>query len=189
MRVIPVAAVCAALLAVSACGGTPQAGIRSHARAPNAASPSPTVITPAPVTPSVAPPSAAPTPAPAPTSTTLIPQHNQTLTLSGAVTGTVASAEIKECGSGSGGWALELSSMTISDGTASLTLLVRSYNGAGSYRPGGALNAIENQQLLTFPVTGGSVDIGAGGTSGRMNLTLTSAANQRVQIEGSWACV
>lgn len=178
------AAVAAALLVLVACGAS------DTARHPPRVHPSQSTRSPAPA---VSPPpsqSAAPTsgPVPAPTATIQIPQHQQELTLSGAVTGTVASAEIKECGTGNGAWALELSSMTVDGGTASLTLLVSSYKGAGSYQPGGALNAILNQQLTTYPVTGGSVDIANGGAGGQMDLKLTSSSDQQVQIQGSWAC-
>ncbi len=169
-----------------ACGGSATAG--HHPRAHPAES---SLATPTPSNTPAAPPSAPPvsaTPAPAAAPTSLIPQHDQSLTLSGAVTGTVATAEVKDCGTGNARWALELSSMTIGGGTASLTLLVNSYHGPGSYRPGGALNAIRNQQLLVFPVTGGSLDISGVGTSGQMNLTLTSSAGQKVQIQGTWAC-
>jgi hypothetical protein len=182
-----VAVVGAGLVALFACGSPATAGRHPSARPSQVSTPTPAhgVPSPAPASP---PASAAPTPASTPAATTLIPQHDQSLTLSGAVTGTVAGAEIKECGTGNGGWALELSSMTVEGGTASLTLLVTDYHGAGSYRPSGALNAIENQQLMTFPVTGGAVDIAGGGTSGQMDLKLTSSTDQPVQIQGTWAC-
>lgn len=100
----------------------------------------------------------------------------------------MATAEVKECGAGNGAWALELSSMSVQGGTASLTLLVNAYHGAGSYVPSGALNAILNQQLATFPVSGGSVDITGSGSGGSMNLTLRSSTGQQVQVQGTWAC-
>lgn len=178
---------CLAVLLLAACAGTPVARHRPTptSRPGVAATPAP-APTAVPVTPA---PSASPSPpTPVPTATSLIPHHSQSLTLSGAVTGTAATAEVKECGSGNGAWALELSSMVVQGGTASLTLIVSSYHGAGSYAPSGALNTIQSEQLATYPVSGGSVDIAGGGSSGNMNLTLTSSAGDRVQIQGSWAC-
>lgn len=83
---------------------------------------------------------------------------------------------------------MELSSMTIVGGTASLTLLVSSYHGDGSYKPGGALNTIVSQQLGTYPVSGGAVTIMDSGTQGSMDLSLTASTGQQVRIQGTWAC-
>lgn len=187
IRAAGAALVCIALLTLAACGGGQTAhhqGRASPTPAP-APSPSPTLGS----APTASPSAAAPAPAPpSPTATSLIPHQSQSLTLSGAVTGTVDTAEVKECGSGAQGWAMELSSMSVDGGTASLTLLVSPFHGNGSYVPTGALNAILNQQLSTFPVSGGSVVISDDGASGQIDLDLTSADHQKVHAQGSWAC-
>ena len=97
------AVVGAGLVALFGCGSPATAGHHPSARPSQVSTPTPADGAPSPA-PASPPASAAPTPA----DTTLIPQHDQSLTLSGAVTGTVAGAEIKECGTGNGGWALEL---------------------------------------------------------------------------------
>lgn len=180
IRVLRLGVLALVLIVVVACGASPSAHRPSHhspASAPRTGSP-PASTAPAP----------APTPTPATSPTSLIPQHDQQLTLTGAVSGTVSTAEVKECGAGNGQWAMELSSMTVQGGTASLTLLVSSYNGAGSYQPTGALNAIMSQQLTTYSVQSGAVNIAGSGSSGQMNLTLASSAGQNVQVQGTWAC-
>jgi hypothetical protein len=109
----------------------------------------------------------------------------QSLTFSGAVTGTASSAEVKQCGSSGTTWSLQLSNISVPAGQVSLSLSVPSFTGAGSYRPQGTAMLIAGGQASFYSVSGGTVQL-ASARQGTLDLQFQGGGT--VHLTGSWAC-
>jgi hypothetical protein len=114
-----------------------------------------------------------------------VPHLDQALAFTGAVNGTVGTAEVKQCGLSSGQWSLQMSNMAVGGGAVSLSLYVDSYIQPGSYTPRGSLMLIMNRQASFYSLVAGT--IGMRSVSGG-SVDLTFQGSGSLRVTGTWAC-
>jgi hypothetical protein len=165
------------VMAVGSCSQAAHSQQRHPTSAASASVPTP-VSSPSPAG------AAVPTPTGVPSARSLT-HVGQALVLAGAVSGTVSSAEVKQCGSYGGQWSLQMSNMAIGGSTVSMSLYVDSYTTPGSYAPRGSLMVIRNQQSTFYSLAFGTIQMQSV-AAGRVDLTFQGQGN--LNVTGSWAC-
>ncbi len=115
-----------------------------------------------------------------------IHSRSQNLLFSGGAAGSVTNAEVRNCGANGGMWVIQLSNLSLTGSTASLSLTVQPYAGPATYRPQGSLMLIVNQRTSFYRVSTGSVTI-SDPKKGSMDITFTSAGDS-VRVAGRWMC-
>lgn len=179
---LAVALLAAVTLACTAACGTARHGSAPagpHPRSSSAASPAPAPT--ATAHPAASLPPGAPAPSPAG-----IPHHGQTLVVAGSVRGTVADAEIRQCGPTGTTWYLQLFGMTIGAAQGSLSISAPGYSGPRDYRPQGSLMLIADERASFLSVTGGTLTV-RDRHSGTMAVTF-SGGGDTVTVTGAWSC-